>query len=105
MACAKRDSFERFDGFCDLLAQHGAELAEGLGGDRHQQCLAVGKMLVGRRLRDAELFRQRADADRFRAAEFDFRERGLNQGIAEIPVVVGIERFACGAGRHRGNDL
>ena len=47
--------------------------------------LAVGKMLVGRRLRDAELFRQCADTDRFRAAEFRFPERGLDQGIAEDP--------------------
>ena len=100
MSCAKRDSFERFDGFGDRLPQHGAELAEGLGGDGDQQCLAVGKMLVGRRLRDAEFLGQRADVDGFRAAEFDFLQRGLNQGIAEIPVVVGVERFACGSRRH-----
>jgi hypothetical protein len=27
-------------------------------------------------------------------------QRGLNQGIAEIPVVVGIQSFACGSRRH-----
>ena len=57
-------------------------------------------MLVGRRLRDTEFFRQCADIDRFRAAEFDFLQRGLNQGVAEIPMVVGVERFACRSRRH-----
>src|SRR4029079_19547330 len=84
----------------DLLAQHRAELAEGLGGDRHKQGLAVGKMLVGRRLRDAEFLRQRADADCLRAAELDFPERDLNQGIAKIAVMIGSQRFSCGSGRH-----
>ena len=57
-------------------------------------------MLVGRRLRDAEYLGKRADADRFRAAELDFMQRGLNQGIAEIPMVIGVERFACRSRRH-----
>ena len=34
------------------------------------------------------------------AAEFDFVQRGLNQGIAEIPMVIGVERFACRSRRH-----
>ena len=100
VACARRDSFERFEGFPIELAQDGVELAEGFGRYRHQQALAVGKMLVGSRLRDAELLGERADADRFGAAEFHFPKRGLNQGIAEIPMVIGIERFSCGARRH-----
>ena len=57
-------------------------------------------MLVGRRLRDAEYLGKRADADRLGAAELDFMQRGLNQGIAEIPMVIGVERFACGSRRH-----
>ncbi len=36
----------------------------------------------------------------FRAALFRFLQRGLNQGIAEIPVVVGVERFAGESRRH-----
>ena len=27
-------------------------------------------------------------------------QRSLNQGIAEIPMVIGVERFACGSRRH-----
>ena len=27
-------------------------------------------------------------------------QRGLNQGIAEIPMVIGVECFACGSRQH-----
>ena len=94
VACAKRDSFERLDGVAIVLPQCCGELAEGLGGDCFKQCLAVGKMLVGSRLRDAEYLGERADVDGFRAAEFRLLKRSLNQGIPEIPVVVGIYGFA-----------
>ena len=100
VSCAKRDSFDCFDGFSIAVAHHGAELAERFGRHRRQQRLAIGKMLVGRRLRDAELLGKRADADRFGAAELDFVQRGLNQGIAEIPMVIGVQRFACGSRWH-----
>ena len=100
VACARRDSFERFEGFPIDSRRMALNWRKASAVTAVSKRLAVGKMLVGRRLRDAELLGQRADADRFGAAEFDFCERGLNQGIAEIPMVVGVERFACGARRH-----
>ena len=51
-------------------------------------------MPVGRRLRDAELLRQRLEADGFRTALFGFGKGGLNQGVPEIAMVVGVERLA-----------
>ena len=84
-----------FRWLADRLPQHGVELAEGFRGNRLQQRLAVGKMPVGRRLRDAELLRQRLEADGFRAALFGFGKSGLNQRVPEIAMVVGVEQ-ACG---------
>ena len=78
----------------DGLAQDRIELAKGFRGDGLQQCLAVGKVPVGRRLRHAQFFRQRLQADRFRAALLGFAQRGLHQGVAEITMVVGILRLA-----------
>ena len=94
VACARRDSFDCFDGLPIDFPQDGVELAEGFRGNRLQQRLAVGKMPVGRRLRDAELLRQRLEADGFRAALFRFGKGGLNQRVPEIPMVVGVDRLA-----------
>ena len=82
--------------------QNRVELAEGFGRDRGEQRLAVGKMPVGRRLRDPELLGERADVDGFRAALLGFPQRRLNQRIAEIAMVVGIERLA---GEAVGGDI
>jgi hypothetical protein len=51
-------------------------------------------MPVGRWLRDTELLRQRLQADGFRPTLFRFGKRRLNQGIAKIPMVVGVDRLA-----------
>jgi hypothetical protein len=75
-------------------------LTEGLGRHGRKQCLAVGEMLVGRRLRDTELFRKRTDADRLRAAKLRFAKCGLDQRIPEIAMMVGLERLAGCARRH-----
>jgi hypothetical protein len=91
VARAIRDSLESF---ADRLPEHCVELPEGLRRDRRKQGLAVGKMPVGRRLRDAEFFCQRLEVDGFRAALFGFSKGGLNQSIAKIPMVVGVDRLA-----------
>jgi len=75
-----------------------AELAKGFGRDRGKQRLSVGKMPVGRGLRDPELLGERADVDGFRAAVLGLLQSRLDQGIAEIAMVVGIERLAGEAG-------
>ena len=54
--------------FFDRRAHHRAELAERFGRHSRQQRFAIGKMLIGRRLRDAEFLGKRADADRLGAA-------------------------------------
>ena len=69
-------------------------MPEGGRGHRLQQRLTIGKMPVRRRLRDAELLRQRLDADGFRAALFHLGKCCLNQRIPEIAMVVGVEPFA-----------
>jgi hypothetical protein len=96
----KARQFRAFRRFCDGRSKRRHELTEGLGGDGRQQRLAVRKMLVGGRLRDAEFLRQRADVDGFQAASLGFLQRGLNQRLPEIAVMVGVERLADQARRH-----
>ncbi len=99
VACAKRQ-LRLPRRLVDEIAKNDVELAERLGRHRFQQRLAVGKVTVRRGLRDTELFGKRADVDGFRPAALGFLERGLHQGIAEIPVVVGVDGFADQSRRH-----
>ena len=93
-----RDNFERF-------AENRVELAKGFGRDRGEQRLAVGKMPVGRRLRDPELLGERADVDGFRAALLGLLQGRLDQRLAKIAMVVGIEGLAGKAGHRRRRTM
>ena len=68
VSCAKRDSFELLRRLSDRLRSIALNWRNASAVTAVEQRLAIGKMLVGRRLRDAEYLGQRADADRFRAA-------------------------------------
>ena len=67
--------FRAFRWRADRLAENRVELAKGFGRDRGKQRLAIGKMPVGRRLRDPKFLGERADVDGFRTALL-----GLPQG-------------------------
>src|SRR6202012_5169858 len=67
---------------------------------RGKQAFTIGEMLVGRGLPHAKLLRQRADVDRFGAAQFGLPERSLHQGISEIPMMIDMKRLAGGSGCH-----
>ena len=84
----------------DDIAKDDVELPERLRRHRFQQRIAIGKVPIRRRLGDSEFLCKRADVDGFRPAALGFLERGLHQGIAEIPVVVGVDGFADQSRRH-----
>ncbi|MGY4471378.1 hypothetical protein ACVWWK_007087 [Bradyrhizobium sp. LB9.1b] len=79
---------------CHRGPQNRAELPERLRRHRLKQRLAIGKMPVGRRLGDAELFCKRLDADRLRSALLRLAQRSLDQGVPEIAMVVGVLGFS-----------
>ena len=72
------------------LAQPVAQPLEAERGDRRHQRALVPEMGIGRGLADADLARDRTQADRGRAAALDEAQRGLDQRAAKVPVVIGI---------------
>jgi hypothetical protein len=67
---------------------HRPEFAKALRGERGQECLTGLEVPVGCRRRHAGLARESAQAEALRTLRLDVPHRGVEQGLAEIAVVI-----------------
>jgi len=70
------------------------EEAKALGRDLDEERVAVGEVVAGRGVRDAEALREGADGDRGDPLLVDDLQRRVDERAAQVPVMIGANELA-----------